>query len=799
MRDSIEAAAAGHKLSHDAARLLATSEDILVLTDAARILRDRHHGELITFSPKVFIPLTHLCRDVCHYCTFARAPKDKPAYMTIDEVVEVARQGAAAGCHEALFTLGDKPELRYNKARRALEELGYDSTIDYLVTAAKAVLTETGLLPHVNPGILEDSDLVRLRAVSASAGMMLESTSERLCEKGGPHYGSPDKRPAVRLAALDRAGEARVPYTTGILIGIGETRAERIDALLAIRDSHDRFGHIQEVIIQNFRAKIGTAMAGASEPSVEELVWTIAVARLILGAQMSIQAPPNLSPGELARLLDAGINDWGGVSPVTPDHVNPEAPWPHLEILRAATEAHGKRLAPRLPVYPHYLADAKTWMEPAIATATLRRADAAGLAREDQWLTGDTEHTPTLPGARSTTRPGPVIANILSKAAAGDGLEADDITRLFSARGSDVHRVCGAANDLRVAMELDVVTYVVNRNINYTNVCGYHCKFCAFSKGRTHEDLRGKPYDLGNEEIVRRAVEASARGASEVCLQGGIHPDYTGQTYINICKAIKAARPDMHIHAFSPLEIWQGAETLGVSLENFLTQLKEAGLASLPGTAAEILDDEVRDILCADKINTEQWLSVMRAAHSVGLRSTATIMFGHIDRYEHWARHITRVLDLQRETGGFTEFVPLPFVAREAPIYRRGQSRKGPTFREAVLMHAVARLAFGRHITNIQTSWVKMGPEGALVCLNGGANDLGGTLMNESITRAAGASHGEEFPPHQMEALIAKTGRPSQLRGTFYNEADEAQRNRALQAAPLEPLIQTPVQFAKRA
>jgi FO synthase len=798
MSGLVDAVRSGVRIEDDQARSLMTIESLDVLTSAARALRDASFGNLVTFSPKVFIPLTHLCRDVCHYCTFARAPRNQNPYLTLEQVLDVARAGQQAGCHEALFTLGEKPELRYPRARRALAEMGYETTIDYLVDAAGAVLKETGLLPHVNPGVLDADEISRLREVSVSGGMMLESTSERLCLKGGPHYGSPDKAPAVRLRTLDLVGESKVPFTTGILIGIGETRAERIDALLAIRATHERHGQIQEVIVQNFRAKANTAMADAPEPSAEELVWTIAIARLILGSEMSIQAPPNLSPGALGALLDAGINDWGGVSPVTPDHVNPEAPWPHLDILRAATEAQGKRLAPRLPVYPKYLADADVWMTPTLRAATLRRADADGLGREDLWLTGDPNRAIPARPTRLITEQSR-LTEVLNRAADAEGLSEADSARLFQARGSDVQRVCDAADQLRASLGRDEITYVVNRNINYTNVCGYHCKFCAFSKGRTHEDLRGKPYDLAIEEIVRRAMEAYSRGATEVCLQGGIHPDYTGETYLEICRAIRAAAPGLHIHAFSPLEVSQGAHTLGLDLATYLTQLRDAGLSSLPGTAAEILDDEVRDILCADKVNTEEWLNVMRTAHQVGLRTTSTIMFGHVDRTEHWARHIARIAAVQRETGGFTEFVPLPFVAKEAPIFRRGQARQGPTFREALLVHAVARLAFGQLIDNIQTSWVKMGPQGTLRCLQAGANDLGGTLMNESITRAAGAAFGEELPPSEMEELARTVGRTSRLRTTFYGEPPQGQKDRAFQAAPLAPLIQTPVKITRRA
>jgi FO synthase len=761
------------------------------LIGSAGRLRDREHGRHLSYSRKVFIPLTHLCRDVCHYCTFANRPRaGRSAYLSADEVLAIARAGAAAGCTEALFTLGDKPELRYRAAREALNALGHETTIDYLRAMCALVLRETGLLPHANPGIMSRSEIARLRAVSASQGIMLESLSGRLCEPGGVHYGSPDKRPEARLDTLRLAGDLRVPFTTGILIGIGETRAERIEALFAIRDLHRQFGHVQEVIVQNFRAKPGTKLAGAAEPDLDDLLWSIAAARLILGPTMNIQAPPNLSPGLYPRLIEAGINDWGGISPITPDHVNPEAPWPTIPELAERTAAAGKILAPRLPIYPAYMRDLATWTAPEIATQARRLSDAEGFARDDNWAPG-TKVAPRMPAihARSVD---PAIERIIERTHAGARLDAPEIVRLFAARDADCQRVVAAADELRRTVSGDVIRYVVNRNINYTNICSYRCQFCAFSKGKTHEALRGAPYDLALNEIARRAIEAWERGATEVCLQGGIHPDYTGETYLGICRAIKAAVPDMHIHAFSPLEVTHGAATLGTPIRSFMAQLKVAGLSTLPGTAAEILDDEVRAVICADKVNTAEWLDVVRTAHGLGMRTTSTIMYGHIEHPLSWARHLMAVRDLQAETGGFTEFVPLPFVHMEAPMYLKGAARRGPTFREAVLMHAAARLALHPHITNIQTSWVKMGPQGAAACLNAGANDLGGTLMNESITRAAGAEHGQEFAPEAMEELIRSLGRTPEQRTTLYAPVPPERREASLNAADLARVVLTP-------
>ena len=783
------------RLSDAAALDLAGMNDTQSLMAIAANIRDQGHQNIVSFSKKVFIPLTHLCRDVCHYCTFAQVPRKLQApYLPPDEVLNIAAAGKAAGCKEALFTLGDKPELRYKAARDGLKALQQDSTLSYLHDMAELVFNETGLLPHLNPGLMTRAEIEALRQVSISMGIMLESASERLMTKGMPHYGSPDKLPSRRIETMQHAGAARVPFTSGILIGIGETRHERIESLLALRAVHADYGHLQEIIIQNFRAKPETLMAKAPEPDLNELLWTLSLARIIFGPSMNIQAPPNLSPSALETIVDAGINDWGGVSPITPDFVNPEAPWPHLANLARETTNAGKVLTERLAVYPDYANDPDQWITPTLRASVLQAVDGQGFARAEDWAAGTIDAPPANDLARVTRIPGSVssadVANILAKVQREQLLSEAEIVRLFKARGDDYTHICQAADRIRRQVVGDTVTYCVNRNINYTNICYFKCQFCAFSKGKMSENLRGQPYNLSHEEIMRRAREAFERGATEVCLQGGIHPEYTGQTYIDVCRSIKQVAPEMHIHAFSPLEIWQGAHTLGIGIEDYLGQLKEAGLNTLPGTAAEILDDEVRSTLCPDKINTAQWFEVMAGAHKQGFNTTATIMYGHIERYEHLARHLLRVRALQAKTGGFTEFVILPFIHMEAPIYLKGKARCGPTFREAVLMHSISRLVLHPVFKNIQASWTKLGHAGVKACLQAGANDLGGTLMNETITRAAGARHGQETSPEAMEAIIGSLGRPAQQRNTDYTQVSALQHQQSLGAKVLlEPLF----------
>jgi FO synthase len=761
----------------------------------ARRARDHATGTRVTYSPKVFIPLTMLCRDRCGYCTFAQPPArlDSP-YLAPDQVLAIARQGARAGCHEALFTLGERPEERYPAAAEWLAANGYDSTVDYLAAMCRLVLDETGLLPHANAGALHEHELASLRPVAPSQGMMVETLRDDLAA----HHGSPDKTPERRLATLAAAGRLGIPFTTGILVGIGEDRADRVAALEAIAEAHRRHGHVQEVIVQNFLPKPGTAMHRADPCPLDDHLDAIALARLVLPPDVHVQAPPNLAD-DFGVLLDAGIDDWGGVSPVTADHVNPERPWPALDRLRSVTEARGFALAPRLTVYPEMVASPGRWLDPGLVFDVGDRADAEGLGRDDPgavfpehtlenakagtgaeivltgvrstaWYSGaDAEPATLVPGARGQVRGR--VAEVLAGVRAGQQVGEDEIVALFAARGPEVVAMAELADELRRQAVGDTVTFVRNRNINYTNVCTFKCRFCGFSKGPLSLNLRGTPYLLTLDDIAERSAEAWELGATEVCLQGGIHPDFDGDYYVDVARAVKDAVPGMHVHGFTALEVTEGAKRLGEPLDAYLRRLMDAGLRSLPGTAAEILDDPVREILCPDKITTDEWLECHRVAHQVGLRSNVTIMFGAVESPVSWARHLLRTRALQAETGGFTEFVGLPFVHMATPLYLQRKARRGPTFREVLLMHAVARIVYRGLIDNVQFSWVKLGATAGRQLLQVGCNDLGGTLMDENISRAAGASHGQEMTADDFRALVEPLGRSLQQRTTLYAPA----------------------------
>ena len=846
MRRALRRARDGVTLNPEEASVLlaATGDDLADLMATAARVRDAGllaagRPGVVTYSPKVFLPITKLCRDRCHYCTFVVTPGElrrsgESPYMSVDEVLDVARAGAAAGCKEALFTLGDRPEDRWPVARQWLDEAGYDSTLDYVRALAIRVLEETGLLPHLNPGVMSWEELARLKPVSPSMGMMLETTATRLfTEPGGAHFGSPDKDPAVRLRTLTDAGRHNVPFTTGILVGIGEDRAERADSLFAIRRLARAYGHIQEVIVQNFRAKPDTAMRAVPDAGFEEYLAAIATARVVLGPKARIQAPPNLSaPEELGPLLAAGVDDWGGVSPLTPDHVNPERPWPPVEVLRRATEEAGFALAERLTVHPEYVTAGEPWIDPRVLPHVLALADpATGLAKpgpvakgrpwqepDSQWANPDglgsgrtdlhsaidTEGRLTVTrsdfdaayGDWDSVREDAERIAVAGNGAAVPKLDAEvaealraaerspaDLTdgqalALMTCDGPALAALVALADAVRRDVVGDEVTYVVNRNINFTNVCYTGCRFCAFAQRRTDADA----YTLSISQVGDRAVEAWDRGATEVCMQGGIDPDLPGTAYFDLAAEVKRRVPGMHVHAFSPMEVVNGAARTGLSIRDWLVAAREAGLDTIPGTAAEILDDDVRWVLTKGKLPTAAWIEVVTTAHSVGIRSSSTMMYGHVDTPAHWVAHLKLLARLQDQTGGFTEFVPLPFVHHSAPIYLAGVARNGPTMRDNVAVHAMARLLLHGRIDNIQTSWVKLGVEGTRAMLRAGVNDLGGTLMEETISRMAGSEFGSVKTPAELEEIATGAGRPVRQRTTSYGVADPERVRRSHEA-----------------
>jgi FO synthase len=808
-RRALRRAAEGKSLSlqESAALMEARGPALEALMDVAGSLRDLGHGRRVTYSRKVFVPLTMLCRDVCHYCTFAQPPaKLERPYLSPEDVVAIAKAGGRAGCKEALFTLGDRPEARYEVARTWLTERGYHSTLDYLRAVSIRVIEETGLLPHLNPGIMSYEDLARLKHVSASMGLMLEQSSDRLTERGMPHHGSPDKVPAVRLRTIEDAGRLGIPFTTGILVGIGETVPERVASLFAIRDLHRRYRHVQEVIVQNFKAKPGTRMHDRPEPDTEEFLATVATARVVLGPRMHLQAPPNLSDPHYPRLLDAGIDDWGGVSPVTPDHVNPEAPWPRLEDLRRRTAERGFELRERLCVYPEYATRADPWIAGKMRAPVAALTGEAGLAVDGQrpepvaWQDPDVQWKPrtieltfakgaeaglrqdadtvygdldgleveaTRAWARRKVDPHRLSAEVreaLRRAASHRPITDQAALALFQAEGEDLEALCRVADDLRREAVGDEITYVVNRNINFTNVCYVGCRFCAFAQ----REVDPESYTLTLQEVADRAEEARAYGATEICMQGGIHPDLPGDFYFRLLDSVKARVPEIHVHAFSPMEVLNGATRLGVSFREFLAEARRRGLGTIPGTAAEILDDEVRWVLTKGKLPADTWEEIVRTAHDLGIRSSSTIMYGHVDAPPHWVSHLRRLARIQDDTGGFTEFVPLPFVHQNAPIYLAGKARPGATFDENRRMHAVARILLDGRIDNVQVSWVKLGTEACKVILRGGANDFGGTLMEETISRMAGADWGIRMEPGEFDEAIVDIDRVPAQRTTTY-------------------------------
>ncbi|XOV80925.1 MAG: 5-amino-6-(D-ribitylamino)uracil--L-tyrosine 4-hydroxyphenyl transferase CofH [Aestuariibacter sp.] len=747
---------------------------------ATALLNQHPLGNYVSYSPKVFIPLTQLCRNTCRYCTYANHPiEQSSSYISVEKAISVAQEGLRKGCKEVLIVAGDRPELRYTQAKDFLEKEGFTSTVDYASHLATVVRKKTGMLVHFNLGVLTASELAKLRPVAASMGFMMESVAESLALKGQPHYACPDKSPLLRLRSLVFAGEQHIPMTTGLLVGIGESKLDRIETLLCIKQLHEKYGHIQEVIIQNFIPKANTGMAHAKGVNTNELCETIAIARLILGPEMNIQAPPNLSDAKaLTQLLASGINDLGGVSPVTQDYVNPENAWPAIKLLSQIIHSSGKNLIPRLTIYPEYALEPGKWLDKEVRTDVLRLSDSRGLAKEDNWETGRSETLPQWVNEKGVCAKDRSLAQIISKCQHREALSPAEVAKLFDARGDNFAVICEASDQMRQELKGDQLTFVNNGNINYTNICYFSCGFCAFSKGNRFLPESDPKYKLSVDQVVQKAATIIAKGATELCLQGGIHPSYTGDTYLEIIKQLRSAFPDIHLHGFSPLEIVQGADTLGITPITYLEKLKSAGLNTIPGTAAEILVDRVREQICPKKLSTKQWMSTIESAHLVGLKSTATIMFGHVDNYHDWAEHLLLLRQMQCKTEGFTEFVPLPFVPHQAPIYRKGLARKGPSLRESILMHAVSRLIFASHIDNIQASITKLGEKATLMAINSGANDLGGTLQNENISRAAGASHGENFTSNNFQKIANLSGRTLIERNTLYKRTINKQSNR---------------------
>ncbi|MGB2719980.1 MAG: bifunctional FO biosynthesis protein CofGH [Rhodococcus sp. (in: high G+C Gram-positive bacteria)] len=824
MRRVLRRARDGVSLNVDEATVLlhARGDDLVdLMASAARVrdagLESAGRPKTVSYSRKVFVPITRLCRDKCHYCTFVTVPGKLNAaghglFMDPDEILDVARKGAALGCKEALFTLGDRPEERWPEAKEWLDSRGYDSTLDYVRAMSIRVLEETGLLPHLNPGVMSWQELSRLKPVAPSMGMMLETTSRRLFEeKGQAHYGSPDKDPEVRLRTLTDAGRLNIPFTTGILVGIGETLRDRAESIMAIRKVHKSFGHVQEIIVQNFLAKSDTAMRSVPDAGLEEFLATIAVTRMVVGPSMRIQAPPNLvEPEETAALLGAGVDDWGGVSPLTPDHVNPERPWPNLDTLAELSDKAGYRLVERVAAQPQYVLAGAPWIDPRISAHVRALADPeTGMAREDvnptglPWQEPDEEWESSgrvdlnteidTQGRNTETRSDLANAfgdwdsireqvrdlaglervdrDLVSALAAAQkdpaGLTDEQYLALATAEGAGMDAVAALADDLRKQVNGDTVTYVVNRNINFTNICYTGCRFCAFAQRKGDADA----FTLSTTEVADRAWEAHVVGATEVCMQGGIDPELPVTGYADLVRAVKAKVPSMHVHAFSPMEIVNGASRGGQSIREWLTELRAAGLDSIPGTAAEILDDEVRWVLTKGKLPAAEWIEVITTAHEVGLRSSSTMMYGHVDNPSHWVGHLNVLKKIQDKTGGFTEFVPLPFVHQSSPLYLAGASRPGPTNRDNRAVHALARIMLHGRIDNIQTSWVKLGITGTQAMLNGGANDLGGTLMEETISRMAGSQNGSEKTVAELHEIADGIGRPVRQRTTTYDPA----------------------------
>lgn len=782
-------AEAGERLDvADAEALLGTSgeafERLLALAGGVRDAGLEASGRpgVITYSRKVFVPLSTLCRDRCHYCVFVDTPgqllkKHKPAYMSPEQVLAVVRQGQTMGCKEVLLTLGDRPEERWPEARAWLDEHGFASTLDYVAHVARLVTAETGLLAHANPGVMSAEELRMLRPVAPSMGMMLETTSRALYEQPGQvHYGSPDKDPAVRLAVIEDAGRERIPFTTGILVGIGETLRDRAESLVAIREAHERHRHVQEVIVQNFRAKPRTAMQGAPDASVLEYVAAVAVARLVLGPRMRVQVPPNLSdPAELDLLVRAGADDWGGVSPLTADHVNPERPWPHLSELAERTAALGFELRERLTAQPEFVLDAETWIDPALRPAVAALADAeTGLAAAPRSAdpvkaAGRTASSPA--GTAESRRSVPPVSHRavppvshravlrLAEAAAADPLALDDDewTALLEATGDDLDALAATADDVRRYTVGEAVTLVVNRNL-------------------TSSGLRPAPTDdpttFTLDDAGAIAADAWDLGATEICVQGLLPGDADPAGYLDLARAITAAAPGIHLHAYRPQDVRDLADRSGMSLDGALAALREAGVDTVPGTGVKVLSERVRALVAPGDLEIDRWIEGITAAHRAGFRSTSVLFYGHVETAAERIAHLRRLREIQGETGGFTEFVPIPLPGPSGGVpLVAGRA----AIDEHRAMVAVSRLLLSGSIPHVQIPWTRLGREASVVLLQSGGDDLGGTLLDGRVKPEAGIEHGLELPVADAAALAARMFRPFRLRTTTYGSLRQAQ------------------------
>lgn len=781
VRSVLQRAAAGEELTLDdtLALVTATGPDRDELFAAAAALRDEGlvlagRPGVITYSRKVFVPLTTLCRDRCHYCIFVDTPgqllrKHRPAFMSPDEVLQVVRQGQALGCKEALLTLGDRPEERWPEARDWLDAHGFASTLDYVGHIARLITAETGMLAHLNPGVMSAAELASLRPTAPSMGMMLETTSRRLFdEPGQPHFGSPDKDPAVRLQVIDDAGAARIPFTTGILVGIGETARDRAESLIALRDAQARHGHVQEVIVQNFRAKPRTAMQDVPDADLLEYATVVASARIVMGPRMRVQVPPNLSdPAEFDLLIGAGIDDWGGVSPLTADHVNPERPWPHVDELAARTADLGYELRERLTAHPEYVRAPEAWIDPALHTAVAALADpASGLARAvspSSAVRALTDAAPAAAAPQGATRTMAQGVRALAERAAADPLQLDDHewVALLEATGDGLDALAATADTVRRFTVGEAVSIVVNRNLTSS---GFR------AAGATAPD----EFDLADAAGI--AADALDLGATEICVQGVLPATEDPQAYLDIARTLTTAAPGIHLHAYRPQDVWDLADRGGLGLSGALAAMREAGVHTVPGTGVKVLSERVRGIVAPGDLDIDRWTEGITAAHEAGFRSTSVLFYGHVETAAERVAHLRRLRTIQDRTGGFAEFVPIPLPGPQGGVpLVAGRA----LLDEHRAMVAVARLLLSGSIPHVQIPWTRHGRTISAVLLQAGGDDLGGTLLDGRVRPETGIEHGLELPLADAERLVRPLFRPLRQRATDYREP-AAERKAAL-------------------